>query len=69
MDLFIAFMLGSLFDLICNLMVEPIRKRWRKGCNYDCSICRVWDCDKHLCDYKRKKEEEKRKVLKINEKL
>ena len=56
MNLFIAFMLGSLFDLICNLMVEPIRKRWRKECNYDCSICRVWDCHKHLCDKQKNKD-------------
>ena len=65
------FILGMSFqiflDLIIDLIVEPIRKKWRKECNYDCSKCKVWDCDKHLCDHKRKKEEEKRKVLKINE--
>lgn len=56
MNLFIAFMLGSLFDLICNLMVESIRRRWRKECNYDCSTCRVWDCGVHLCNEQKRKE-------------
>lgn len=63
MNLFIAFMLGYLFDLICDLMVEPIRKHWRKECNYDCSTCRVWDCVKHSCDRKRNRDMKGRKEI------
>lgn len=48
-DLQIGLLLGSLTPLICNLLCEPIRNRWRKQCNYDCSKCGVWDCNVHDC--------------------
>lgn len=42
-DLFSAFLLGILlksgFDLISYYICEPIRRKWRKECNFDCSSC------------------------------
>lgn len=42
--LFYGFILGNLISLIGDLLCEPIRNKWRKDCNYDCSKCKVWDC-------------------------
>lgn len=47
--LIIGFFIGSAFNCFSDLMVEPIRRRWRKKSNYDCSKCKVWDCSRHLC--------------------
>lgn len=58
--LLIGFFIGTLFDCFSNLSVEPIRRRWRKKCNYDCSKCKVWDCGRHLCIEEKEKENRKR---------
>lgn len=60
-NILIGFFIGSAFDCFCNLMVEPIRRRWRKKCNYNCFNCRVWDCGRHLCLKQKKKDERKEK--------
>lgn len=45
----IGVLIGLTIDFISNLLVEPIRRKWRKQCNYDCTKCKVWDCSKHCC--------------------
>ncbi len=45
----IYFILGMIFESFCNLLVEPIRRKWRIECGYNCSNCRVWDCPVHEC--------------------
>ena len=47
----ISFALGMIYDLILFASVEPIRKKWRKECNYNCKNCKVWDCQYHKCKY------------------
>lgn len=44
-----GFIVGSLYSVIGSLLCEPVRRKWRKECNYDCSKCRVWDCPRHTC--------------------
>lgn len=51
----LGLLVGYFMPFIENLFVEPIRKKWRKQCNYDCSKCKVWDCDKKVCDFKKLK--------------
>lgn len=51
----IYFILGMIFDYLCNLSVEPIRRKWRKECNFHCSMCKVWDCPVHECRKQREK--------------
>lgn len=45
----IYFMFGVLFKDLLDLVVEPIRNKWRKDCKFDCSKCKVWDCSKKDC--------------------
>ena len=45
----IGFVFGSLFDLFCDLCVIPLKRKWKRDCNYDCSKCRVWDCERFDC--------------------
>ena len=52
---FWSFVLGYLFSWIEELSVFPIRKKWQKQCKYDCSKCKVWDCQYHICKEKRDK--------------
>lgn len=52
---FIGGLVGFLFIILCDLSCEPIRNKWRKDCNYDCSKCKVWDCQKKKCDLKKSK--------------
>ena len=47
--LILGFILGSLFESFNYLLLEPMKRKWRRQCKYDCSKCKVWDCDKHLC--------------------
>ena len=47
--LFYGFILGQLIPLFGDLLCEPIRNKWRKDCNYDCSKCKVWDCNVYNC--------------------
>ncbi len=51
----IYFMFGVFFNYLLDLVVEPIRNKWRRDCKFDCSKCKVWDCDKKVCDYKKQK--------------
>lgn len=60
--LLIGFFIGSAFDCFCNLMVEPLRRRWRRECKYNCSKCKVWDCSRHNCLKQKYKDEKKVKV-------
>ena len=60
--LFLVFIAGAFFDWLCNIMVEPIRRRDRRKCNYDCSKCKVWDCDRHLCNEQKIKDIKKGKL-------
>lgn len=45
----IYFMFGVLFKDLLDLVVEPIRNKWRKDCKFDCSKCKVWDCSNKNC--------------------
>lgn len=56
---FWSFILGYIFSWIEELSIIPIIKRWQKQCNYDCSKCKVWDCQYHICQEKKKKEAKK----------
>lgn len=49
------FLIGILYSILLDLIVEPTRIRWRKQANYDCNNCKVWDCPVHRCSKKRKK--------------
>lgn len=60
--LILAFIAGAAFNCFSNFMVEPMRKRIRRKCNYDCSKCRVWDCDRHLCNEQKEKDIKKGKI-------
>lgn len=64
-DLFCAFLLGLILksgiDLIRYCLCELIRRKWRKECNFDCSNCKVWDCDRHDCLAQKKNHERKLK--------
>lgn len=58
--LIIGFLIGTLCDYFSNLSVERIKRRWRRQCNYDCSKCKVWDCDRFYCLEQKEKENKKR---------
>jgi hypothetical protein len=64
-DLFCAFLLGLILksgiDLIRYYICELIRRKWRKECNFDCSNCKVFDCDRHDCLAQKKNYERKLK--------
>lgn len=45
----IYFMFGVLFKDLLDLVVEPIRNKWRKDCKFDCSKCKVLDCSYKDC--------------------
>ena len=60
---FIAFMIGAIFEYICSLSVEPIRRKWRRQCNYDCTKCKVWDCDRYRCVSQEKRDLKKRNKI------
>lgn len=58
-----GFILGFITCVIMQIIeiisVEPMKKKWRRQCNFNCENCRVWDCDKHLCDEQKRKEHKK----------
>lgn len=58
-EILISFIIGYLFNRLVYWTNEPIRKYWRKKCNYNCEECKVWDCEKHYCDYEKQKKEVK----------
>jgi len=49
--------LFSILSLISDLLITKYRKYLAKKCNYDCSKCKVWDCQQHSCLECIKKEE------------
>lgn len=51
----IGFIIGFSVDVIGNLLIIPIKKKWQKDCNYDCSKCKVWDCEMHDCMRRKKR--------------
>lgn len=56
-DMFIRlvfFLIGILYSILLDLIVEPTRIRWRKQANYDCKKCKVWDCPAKNCIKKSK---------------
>lgn len=53
------FIFGYAFSWLEDLLVLPIRRKWQKECKYDCSKCKVWDCQYKLCNEKRRKYVEK----------
>ena len=54
-DFIIGLIIGNLLFIFLDFIsCEPIRNKYRKDCKYDCSNCNVWDCQKKVCDYKKK---------------
>ena len=50
----VFFLIGILYSILLDLIVEPTRIRWRKQVNYDCKKCKVWDCPAKKCIKKSK---------------
>ncbi len=48
-DFLIGYIIGFSVDTIFQLILIPVKKKWRRECNYDCSKCRVWDCGRFDC--------------------
>lgn len=63
----LSFIWGYLYSIILDISVYPIKRKWRRQCNYDCSKCKVWDCERHDC-LNQKRKELKKLMRKINEK-
>lgn len=55
----LGFVLGSLYDLICNLILIPFKRKWRRECNYDCSKCKAFDCERFDCIRQMEKDKKK----------
>ena len=53
----LIFFAGWLYSILLDIGVEQIRKKWRKQCNYNCSMCKVWDCPVHKCNKEYRKSE------------
>lgn len=51
----IGFIIGFSADIIGSLLTFPIRKKWKKECNYDCTKCKVWDCEMKDCMRRKKR--------------
>lgn len=54
-EFIIGLIIGYLLFIFLDLINEPTRNKWRKDCKYDCSNCKVWDCQKKICDYKKER--------------
>lgn len=50
---------GATMNILFDLFVYPLKRKWRRQCNYDCSKCKVWDCDRHYCLKQKNKDERK----------
>lgn len=50
----VFFLNGIFFSILLDLIVEPIRIRWRMQANFDCKKCKVWDCPAKKCIKKSK---------------
>lgn len=51
----IYFLAGMIFSILMDIIVEPIRRKWRKECNFECKNCKVFDCSKFDCDRQKEK--------------
>lgn len=49
------FIAGIFFSISINLICEPIRRKWRKECDFNCKKCKVFDCSKYICEKQKKK--------------
>lgn len=58
----IGFLLGMFNDFLCYLTVIPIKRKWRRECNYDCSKCKVFDCERFDCMRQMKKDKKNDKI-------
>ena len=46
----ITYIIGILFYIICDFLTFKIgQKYYAKKCNYDCSKCKNWACNKYQC--------------------
>lgn len=51
-----------LYNSLCYLILIPIKRKWRRECNYDCSKCRVFDCEKFDCIRQMEKDKKNNKI-------
>lgn len=58
----IGYLLGMFTDLCWYLTNIPSKRKWRRECNYNCSKCRVWYCDKFDCMRQMKKDKKNDKI-------
>lgn len=58
----IGFLLGMFNDFLCYLIVIPTKRKWRRECNYDCSKCKVFDCERFACMRQMKKDKKNYKI-------
>lgn len=58
----LGFVLGSLYDLICNLILILFKRKWRRECNYDCSKCKAFDCERFDCIRQMEKDKKNNKI-------
>lgn len=52
----IGFVFGCLYNFLSYLIVIPTKRKWRRECNYDCSKCKVFDCERFDCIRQMKKD-------------
>lgn len=52
----IGFAFGCLYNFLCYLIAIPTKRKWRRECNYDCSKCKVFDCERFDCVRQMKKD-------------
>ena len=45
----LGFLIVIFIFMISEIAVVRLRRKWAKQCNYDCSKCKVWDCQRHIC--------------------
>lgn len=54
----IGIIIGIGIQIINEIIIEIIRNKWRKECNYKCEKCKVFDCNYWKCK-KRKNNDKK----------
>ena len=54
-DIIIAVLAFWISQRLCDLVIDPIIMKWKRHCNFKCDKCKVWDCDKKVCDFKKLK--------------
>ncbi len=58
---FLGFIWGYIYSIVLDIAVYPIKRKWRRQCDYDCNKCKVWDCDRHDCLQQKLKEKNNKK--------